>query len=91
VVAGSAFLASFVAAQWPFASFLMSPASHNWVFGTHYFAYFEAPSWYDVRGLFRPDATRFDFRIGMAEGLGFAIVGTRLGLAWGDWMRRIRR
>ncbi len=91
VVAGSAFLASFVAAQWPFASFLMSPASHNWVFGTHYFAYFEAPFWYDVRGLFRPDATRFDFRVGMAEALGFAIVGTRLGLAWGDWMRRIRR
>src|SRR5580700_3475086 len=37
---GVGFLAIFLAVQWPFATFLISPASANWIFGTKYFAYF---------------------------------------------------
>ena len=40
---GAAFLASFVAVQWPFADFLMSPASRNWIFATNNFPYFIPP------------------------------------------------
>src|SRR5262249_2864478 len=36
---GPVFLLSFLAVQWPFASFLMSPASRNWIFGSAYFPY----------------------------------------------------
>ena len=32
----SAFLATFIAVQWPFADFLMTPAARNWFFGTGY-------------------------------------------------------
>ena len=47
-------LASLLAVQWPFASFLISPASANWFFGTKYFAYFARPNGFDVRHLFFP-------------------------------------
>ena len=40
---GAAFLASFLAVQWPFANFLMSPASRNWIFATNNFPYFVRP------------------------------------------------
>jgi hypothetical protein len=38
---GPAFVLSFLAVQWPFAWFLMSPAARNWIFGTAYFAYLD--------------------------------------------------
>src|ERR1700728_2711129 len=38
-VLGAAFLVSFFAVQWPFANFLMSPASRNWIFATGDFPY----------------------------------------------------
>jgi hypothetical protein len=92
VVAGSAFLATFVAAEWPFANFLMSPASRNWFFGTHYFTYFEKPNSYAVRNLFyTPERAPADFWLGMALALVIAVMSTRVGNAWGEWVRGIRR
>jgi hypothetical protein len=88
---GPAFVLSFLAVQWPFANFLMSPGSRNWIFGTTYFAYSDAAGF-----LFDPyefDATEKAgaFLLTMAIALVASILTTRLGLAWGDWMRRIRR
>jgi hypothetical protein len=89
---GAIFLLAFVAAQWPFATFLVSPASANWFFGTKYFAYFASPNGYDVRHMFFPlEQTTASFLIVMAEALVFAILSTRLGMAWGGWIRGIRR
>src|SRR5947209_5887441 len=51
---GMIFLAAFLAVQWPFGTFLISPASSNWFFGTKYFAYFATPNGYDIRHLFVP-------------------------------------
>jgi len=42
-LAGAAFLAVFVAAQWPFASFLMTEHARNWFFGAHYMDYSTPP------------------------------------------------
>lgn len=88
-VSGSLFLALFAAVQWPFADFLMSPASRNWIFGTHYFGYYVHPQSYTFRNLFVP--TEPAFGQGMAIAFGIAILSARAGLGWGDWMRRIRR
>ncbi len=85
---GAVFLVVFVAAQWPFATFLSSPASRNWVFGTHYFAYFMQPEWYEVRGEFVPDP---NLASGFARALTAAVVSTGVGLAIGDAMRKVRR
>ena len=35
LVSGAVFLAVFVAVQWPFATFLMTPAARNWFFGAN--------------------------------------------------------
>lgn len=89
-VVGPAFLLSFLAAQWPFADFLMSPASRNWVFGTAYFGYFDpAGLLYDPYKFVVE--TRGTFLFIMAMAVVASILMTRLGLAWGDWMRRVKR
>src|SRR4030095_1323884 len=36
VAIGTAFLAVFIAVQWPFANFMMTPAARNWIFGSGY-------------------------------------------------------
>jgi len=91
-VAGLVFLSTFIAVQWPFADFLVSPASANWLFGTKYFAYFASPEGFDVRHLFVPQQhTLAGFWRIMGEAGIASILSTRLGLAWGDWVRKIRR
>jgi len=88
---GPAFVLSFLAVQWPFASFLISPASRNWIFGTAYFAYFDgAGALYDPYK-FNVAETDGAFVLKIMLAVVVAIVTTRLGLAWGDWMRRVRR
>jgi hypothetical protein len=92
VVAGFAFLGSFMAMQWPFAGFLMSPAARNRLFGTRYFAYADHAGFlYDPYRFYPQEKTRAEFWVGMGVALVAAVVMTRLGLAWGEWMRRIRR
>jgi hypothetical protein len=89
---GAIFLAAFLAVQWPFADFLISPASANRFFGTKYFAYFASPNGFDVRHLFVPvERTAAQFWLIMAEAFLLSILSARLGMAWGDWVRRIRR
>jgi hypothetical protein len=88
-VSGALFLGVLIAVQWPFANFLLSPASRNWIFGTHYFGYYTHPQSYLFRHMFVPTEAEFWSKMGMA--LLFAMVSMRLGLGWGDWMRRIKR
>jgi hypothetical protein len=89
---GVIFLAAFFAVQWPFATFLISPASANWFLGTKYFAYFATPSGYDIRHLFVPiDYAAFGFWLIIGEAVFLAILSSRLGAAAGDWVRGIQR
>lgn len=92
VLCGLVFFGSFIAMQWPFADFLQSPAARNWFFGSHYLAYFVPPTSAAARYVFaqvEPTAAQFWTRMALAALA--AIVSTRLGLAWGDGMRRIKR
>jgi hypothetical protein len=89
---GAAFLASFLAVQWPFANFLMSPASRNWVFATNDIPYFVRPGTPWVLNFFvntEPTVAAFWIRMGMA--LAAAVVMTEIGTRWGEWMGQIRR
>jgi hypothetical protein len=89
---GTAFLVSFFAVQWPFADFLMSPASRNWVFATTNYPYAIPPTSPWVRNVFVPtEHSSAEFWAYMAIALGAAVIMTRIGMAWGEWMRRIRR
>jgi uncharacterized integral membrane protein len=92
VVAGTGFLAALVLVQWPMGSFLISPRAENWVFGTDYYPYMMPPSAYKFAHSFqRYETTPAQFWIGMTYALVAAILTTRIGLAWGSWMHRIKR
>ncbi|HEY6306559.1 MAG TPA: hypothetical protein VI488_08910 [Candidatus Angelobacter sp.] len=89
--AGVVFVAALVAAQWPFADFLMSPASRNWVFGTLNHPYMVPPEWFGVRNLFKPFEGMGPFAIRMALAVFAATMCTRLGIMFGNWMRKVQR
>ena len=88
--AGSVFLLSLLAIEWPFSSFLLSPAARNWFFGSHYFDYATRPTSAIAKFIFF-DLDRGEFWTNLALALFFAILTTRLGMAWGDSLRRVRR
>ncbi|MGB8541578.1 MAG: hypothetical protein WCD49_08070 [Candidatus Acidiferrales bacterium] len=89
---GAAFLVSFVAVQWPFANFLMSPASRNGIFQTDNYPYFVPSTSPWVRNLYIPtEHSPAQFWMRMLIALGVSILMVRIGMAWGEWMRRIRR
>jgi hypothetical protein len=91
-LAGLVFLGVLVAVQWPFAEFLTSPWSRNWVFGTHYQMYMVDPGTAFSRGEFIAyEPTRAGFWAGMAIAAVTAMITSRAGLAAGSWMRRVQR
>jgi hypothetical protein len=91
VIAGTAFLAVFLAVEWPFADFLMSPGARNWFFGSIYFDYLTAPDTDLFQNRFEASVSGIGFWSRLAWATVISILMTRLGLAWGDWMRRVRR
>jgi hypothetical protein len=87
LVFGAVFLGVFLAVQWPFADFLQSPASRNWVFGTQYFPFFVPLTDEWVRNVFsqvESGTSQFWSRMGLA--LTIAMLSARAGLSLGDWM-----
>jgi hypothetical protein len=90
-VSGPVFVLGLVAAEWPFANFLMSPAAKNRFFGTAYLDY-GTPSWSAsaMRRFVTPE-----HGWALWQGLGTAMVAAALsvllGLMLGDWMRKIQR
>ena len=90
---GLAFVAAFFAAQWPFADFLHSPAARNWVFVTNECGYMVPAAsrarefrYYEPQTLATPALWA-----GLAIAVLYATISARAGLAWGRWMRRVRR
>jgi len=90
-VAGATFLAVFLAVQWPFADFLMTPAARNWFFGTAYFDYgtraASAYAQYRYYGI-EPAAL---FRRGLMFATAAVTISMWIGLRVGLAMRRVRR
>src|SRR5215469_6304309 len=91
LAAGSAFLAAMIAVQWPFADFMVSPLARNAIFGMSYFPYQMPPSMYRVFYQFQHDPTRLAFLAGMGIAWVSAMVSSRIGVAFGDWLLSIRR
>ena len=88
---GATFLGVLVAVQWPFADFLMSAYSRNWFFSTQYMPYFIPPTSHLARNVFYLEKSRLSFWLGMTAALCISILGSRIGLAMGNWLRRVRR
>jgi len=89
---GIAFLAILVAVQWPFASFMMSPAANNWFFANNNYPYFARAEFPEVRHVFVSwEATRQVFWVMMASAFVVSIVNLWLGILFGNWLIRVRR
>ncbi len=92
IFGGVTYLAILVAVQWPFATFLMSPAANNWFFATNNFPYFDLPSSPGVRHVFvnwETTAGAFWRNIGLA--FLVSVVSMWVGIVFGNWLRRVRR
>jgi hypothetical protein len=87
-ILGVAFVATFVAVEWPFASFMQSPLAENRIFGGDYFAYFMQPEWAIPQHIFFPGE---HLVVGLVEAAAIATVTSWLGLVIGDALRKVRR
>ncbi len=94
VLAAAAFTALFLACQWYFSGFMLSPASHNWFFaGDRHWGYVESPGAFRSRFWSELNPRRnVPFSTG-ALGWTFlcALISSRLALWLGSWMANIRR
>jgi hypothetical protein len=92
LLAGIAFFASFIAIQWPFANFLMTPLARNRLFGAHYFDYGTRSTSAYARFVFFPreaGAPQFWTRIMIAALLSCLMMW--VGLHAGRSMQRVKR
>ncbi|WP_128545876.1 hypothetical protein [Larkinella soli] len=92
-VAAVLFVGALLAVQWYFGAFtLQSPLARNWFFLANSWSYSDDPNW----------AYRYDFHpslleapAGFVKGIGIALacafVSARIGLLWGNWMKRVQR
>ena len=93
IAAGSAvlFVASLVAVEYPFASFLLSPASRNSFFGTGYLPFGAAPQSFLARHAFNVTDSGPQFLMGILIAIAVCTLTTWFGLKRGDWMRQVQR
>jgi hypothetical protein len=85
--AGVAFLAVLLVAQWPLADVLVSDTGRSAFFFADNFSY-SVPE--TARRVVR-DAGAGELLPGLAIAGVLAIVATRLGLGWGNWLKAVRR
>jgi hypothetical protein len=88
LVIGPLFLVVLVAVEWPFSQFLMTPASRNWIFGTHYHPYFMRPEWSTTRNVFLPETALVK---GLLEAAVAATFTSYLAMLVGDGLRKVKR
>ena len=91
IVAGIVYVAALLLVQWPFANLLMSEAARNAFFATQNHPYMVPSDWYGVRNLFMPTEEPAKFVIRMGLALVASIACTRLGIMFGNWMRKVQR
>jgi hypothetical protein len=92
VMLGAAYLVVMLIVHWPLGNFLIAPAARNWIFGQNYFSYGVPPSEYHFQFEFIDREATFALLLrGIAIAFVIAILSSRVGLAAGDALRRLRR
>ena len=89
---GVAFLAILIAVQWPFATFLMTPAARNPFFATIDFPYFALPTSPTVNHVFvQWERTAGQFWRNMGIAFFASVVSMWLGIVYGEWLKKVKR
>ena len=92
VLIGIAYMATFIAVQWNFSKFLISPAADNWFFaGGHFLPYTSGSHGMAWRHQYWDlDESPFTVKAALIAAL-LAIFFSRIGLGFGNWMAKVRR
>lgn len=90
VVLGALFVVLHAITQWPFANFLFSDASRNWFFNTDNIPYQMPPDFLRAMRQFETEPMNTTGRA-FATATVVAVLSARVGLAWGNWLRSVRR
>lgn len=89
---GAAFVSTFLAVQWPFASFMMSPAARGRLFNPENHVYWMSPTYEAFQRNFTPpEPGAWPLWVHLLIATGLATIMSFLGLTRGSWMRRVRR
>ncbi len=89
---GVTFMAILICVEWPFATFLMSPAARNWFLAPNDFPFFAPPTSPTVRHVFvRWETSAAEFWRNMGLAFLFSIVSMRIGITFGNWLSRVKR
>jgi hypothetical protein len=88
-ILGAVFLVLFIAVQWPFASFLMTPAATTWFFNGDNWVYWMTPSGIENALRFRQEQGNWAYE--MFHALLGGAISSYLGLWFGHWLTRVRR
>ncbi len=87
-VLAAAFVLTFLAVQYPFAEFLVSPWARNDFFGSHRMDYGVPP---EAQQRFYQLNPPDNLAVGIPIAIAIGFVSARFGLWWGNWMSRVRR
>jgi hypothetical protein len=88
-IAGVVFAVTFLAAQWPFANFLMTPLARNWFFGTEYMDFSTPAGSLYARFAFVPPDPRLARGVVIAALISCVMMW--VGVHAGRAMQRVRR
>lgn len=88
---GVAFVFLFLLVQWPMGSVLMASKGH-YFFGTSKWYFGSDPDW-EYRYAFPPwlVSSGIEWLIGLPIAVVLSVLSSRIGLMWGNWMKRIIR
>jgi len=90
--AGIMLIGGLLAVQWPFANFLLSPASRNWFFYTDMHDYRATSNNYSRLHKFFPwEKSMPEFWTGLALAFGASALTAMLGLMLSRWLARVKR
>ncbi len=89
-VLGVAFVAVLLAVEWFFADFMLTPAARNYFFAADQWEYNQplGPWRYVFWG---PTESAGTFAQGIGMAMLYAAISARIGLLWGNGMKRLKR
>jgi hypothetical protein len=92
-ILGVVFVVTFLAAQWPFASFLIqSPLAHGRLFNADNFVYWMSPKYEALTRRFDPpEPGSWPLAAHLVIATAIATLTSALGLMRGRWMTRVQR
>jgi hypothetical protein len=93
LILGVTFTLVMLMSHYPWGSFIHeSPLARNWFFGSHNWS-FQNDTNFEFRFKYGPwsKKTPFEWLSGIFIAIFISIISSKIGLAWGNWMKKVQR